>query len=249
MCGRFTHLFTWTELRALMGLLESVEPPPGWDGRRYNVAPTQDALVIRQREGGEREPVMMRWGLVPWWADDLSFGNRAINARSESASSKPAFREAMQRRRCLVPATGFYEWEVVEGAAKKGTKQPWYVLPEGGGCAFAGLWERWKPKDAPEGEAPIRTFTILTTRANPALSRVHERMPVVIPRDRYALWLDPGVTETEAVAGLLESRAWPAMEMHAVGTRVNRPANDDPGCVEAVEVGREPGEGEAGLFG
>jgi putative SOS response-associated peptidase YedK len=252
MCGRFTYLFSWPELCRLMGLLASAGPPRGFGegARRYNIAPTQEALVVRRAGDGPREAVAMRWGLVPWWADDLSFGNRAINARSESAARKPAFREAFARRRCLVPASGFYEWEKVSDGK---TKQPWYVKPGGdGGCAFAGLWERWRPKDAPEGEAPVETFTILTTKANPMLAPVHDRMPVVIAPERFEEWLDPAVEDAGKLKGLLASRDWPEAEVYAVSTHVNRPANEDPLCVRPIDVGRRPGEGgvgEAGLFG
>ena len=241
-----------------MGLLDSGGPPRGFT-RRYNIAPSQEALVVRRSDEGPREILPMRWGLVPWWADDLSFGNRAINARAESAASKPAFREAFAHRRCLIPASGFYEWEKLgDGGGDGGggkAKQPWYVKPGGDvGCALAGLWERWRPKDAPEGEAPIRTFTIMTTRANPLLAPMHERMPVVIPPDRFDDWLDPTLTDAARLADLLETRAWPEAEIYAVSTHVNRPANEDPLCVQRIDVGRAPGEsggigGEPGLFG
>lgn len=242
-----------------MGLLDA-GPHPGaesrFGARRYNIAPTQDALVVR-RTDDHREALPMRWGLVPWWADDLSFGNRAINARAESAASKPAFREALAHRRCLVPASGFYEWETLPASGSKPLKQAWYVKPGGeAGCAFAGLWERWAPGDAPPdasgGEPPILTFTILTTKANPMLAPIHERMPVVIAPDDFERWLDPTLTDSAAVGPLLESRAWPGAEIHPVSTHVNRPANDDPLCVQPVQIGRAPGEPpaeERGLFG
>lgn len=239
-----------------MGLLEAAGPPAGYErkfARRYNIAPTQEALVVRRADDAPRQAVPMRWGLVPWWADDLSFGNRTINARVESAPSRPAFREAFAHRRCLVPASGFYEWEKVGGVGG-GSKQPWYVKPGGdAGCAFAGLWERWRPKDAPENEAPIQTFTILTTKANPLVAPMHDRMPVVVPRDEFDAWLDPTVTDAAELKGLLRSRDWGSeAEVYAVSTHVNRPANEDPLCVKPIDVGRKPGEeggGEAGLFG
>jgi putative SOS response-associated peptidase YedK len=149
--------------------------------KRFNIAPTQEAPVVRAGADGAREVAMLRWGLVPYWAKDLKAGTRMINARSEGIEAKPAFREAVKARRCVVPATGFFEWN-----GQPGRKQPFAItLPGQQLFAFAGLWERWKP---PGGE-PVETFTIVTTDANEAVARIHDRMPVILPMDAIDTWL------------------------------------------------------------
>ncbi|HET6264165.1 MAG TPA: SOS response-associated peptidase, partial [Usitatibacter sp.] len=156
-------------------------PPSDRVRKRFNIAPTQDAPVIRAGPGGEREIAMLRWGLVPSWAPDLKVGTRMINARAEGIDAKPAFREAVKSRRCVVPATGFFEWQ-----GEPGRKQPYAVTVPGQALfAFAGLWERWKPRD---GES-VETFTIVTTDANEAVARIHDRMPVILPPDAVEAWL------------------------------------------------------------
>jgi putative SOS response-associated peptidase YedK len=193
---------------------------------RYNIAPTQDAPVIRrakseERERGiEREVAMLRWGLVPFWAKDLAVGNKMINARCETVEEKPAFREALAKRRCLVPASGFYEWK---GAP--GRKQPYAItFPAQPLFAFAGLWERWKPKDG----APIDTFTIVTTEANPAVAEIHDRMPVILPAAAHDAWL---AGEAAEAAALLKSYAGET-RLRAVKKLVSDPRNDGPECLE-----------------
>jgi putative SOS response-associated peptidase YedK len=149
--------------------------------KRFNIAPTQDAPVIRTSKDGAREAAMCRWGLVPFWAKDIKVGVRAINARSETVAEKPTFREAFKRRRCLVPATGFFEWQ-----GEPGHKQAFAItVPDRPLFAFAGLWESWQP---PEGER-VETYTILTTDANPAVAQIHDRMPVILADDAYEAWL------------------------------------------------------------
>src|SRR5688572_353235 len=150
--------------------------------KRYNIAPTQDAPVIRLAQDGTPELAMLRWGLVPFWSKSLAAGTKMINARSESVEEKPAFRQALQKRRCIVPATGFYEWQGVAGR-----KQPYAItFPDHPVFGFAGLWERWKP----EAGEPIDTFTILTTDANFAIAKVHDRMPAIVPPARAAEWVE-----------------------------------------------------------
>jgi putative SOS response-associated peptidase YedK len=225
-------MFTWEELYTLMNLSSGAAPlaiKP-----RYNVAPTQEAPVVRQRRG-VREAAMMRWGLVPYWAKDLSFGNGRINARSEDAASKPAYREAAKRRRCLVPASGFYEWQPVEG---RRAKQPWYFTPRQGPLfAFAGLWESWGTKET----GRVETFTILTRPANELVKAVHDRMPVIVRALDYDRWLDEGVTDLDSLREVMEPLESGAMEARTVSTRVNRPENDDAGLVEPAvpEAGEE----------
>ncbi len=193
---------------------------------RYNVAPTQEAPVLIRGEDGLRLGPL-RWGLVPHWADDPAIGSRMINARSETAASKPAFREAFRRRRCLVPTDGFYEWRPGEG----GRKTPYWIhLPEGGVFTFAGLWERWRPSGGP----PLHTFTILTTEASADLRPYHPRMPVVVPAGRRGAWLDPsaGTAELDPLLGSPPEGTFRARE---VSTLVNSPAHESPECVRPVD--------------
>lgn len=200
---------------------------------RYNVAPGQDIAVVRAADGG-RSLAMLRWGLIPAWAKDPAIANRLINARSETVAEKPSFRIAYRRRRCLIPADGFYEWQRLGRV-----RQPWlFGLRDGTPFAFAGLWERWT---APESAVltnslagselgdTIETCTILTTAANETIAAVHGRMPVILPSAVYGPWL--AGEEVPLVP-------WPAAEMTArpVSTLVNRPANDDPRCVEPVSL-------------
>lgn len=201
---------------------------------RWNIAPSQEVPVVASPRG-TRSLSALRWGLVPSWADDPKVGYRMINARSETAATKPAFRTAWKhRRRCLIPATGFYEWQ--KSGQPKGPKTPfWIHMADGRPFAFAGLWETWKGKD---GEtSPLHSFTILTTSPNPYLAKIHDRMPVILGEEReWDRWLDPEV-ESDAVTDLL--RPYPPEEMHAypVSTYVNKPGNEGPECVEEVGEG------------
>jgi len=225
MCGRFTYLFTWADLHRL-SLLTVL--PAGQLQRRYNVAPTQSAPVIRD-DDGQRVGSMLQWGLVPHWAKDESIGSRLINARAESAADKPAFRAALRRRRCLVPASGFYEWS---RPARRRTRSPTYFTPADEPLfTFAGLWESWTPADAGD---PIETFCILTTDANDLVKEVHERMPVILfgpDRDR---WLDRSLSEPGPLAPLLAPADPTRMRGVAVSPRVNSPRTDDPSLIEPI---------------
>ncbi len=195
---------------------------------RYNIAPTQLAPVVRQHPKEPRRDVsLLRWGLIPSWAKDHSIGAQMINARSETAALKPAFRDALASRRCLVLADGFYEWKRAAG-----TRQPYcFEVREGELFAFAGVWDRWKD---PNGQW-IRTFSILTTTANTVTSSVHDRMPVILERDNYDFWLDPGMKKVDAVCELLKPHNAQSMRFYPVSTRVNHVVNDDPECSAAVE--------------
>ena len=188
--------------------------------KRFNIAPTQDAPVVRLAQSGEREIAMLRWGLVPSWAKELSAGTKMINARSEGVHEKPAFREALRRRRCLVPATGFFEWKPVGRR-----KQPFAItLADRPLFAFAGLWESWRSS---QGQ-PVETFTIVTTEANEAVREIHDRMPVILPRDAEDLWLGAA---PEAARALLKPYEG-AMSLRAVGPRVSDPKVDAPECLD-----------------
>ncbi len=219
MCGRYT-LSTPGELVAeLCGLEVAPRLEP-----RYNIAPTQEAAVVR-RLGGRRRLDLLRWGLVPYWARDPGIGNRLINARSESAADKPSFRDSFKRRRCLVPADGFFEWRKSSAG-----KQPYLVrLRDGAPFAFAGLWDRWVPHD---GE-PVESFTILTTAPNPLVAELHDRMPVILPPAGFESWL-AGETPQRRLAQLLTAYPAGEMESYPVSDVVNRPANDTPRCVEPL---------------
>jgi putative SOS response-associated peptidase YedK len=239
MCGRFTQTRSWPELVQLYEITES--PSPSNFQPRYNIAPTQDIAVVRPttdaRKSGasDRELVMLRWGLVPFWAKDVSIGARMINARAESVRTKPAFREAFRRRRCLIAADGFYEWRPAvpehtdpeSGAGRKtGRKQPYYIIRPGGEpFALAGLWEEW----APPGGQRLDTCTIVTTAAAENIAWIHDRMPVMLEPAEFAIWLD-----TAAPADVAEALLRPydgALTAYPVSPRVGSVRNDDPECI------------------
>lgn len=220
MCGRFAlaenaEVITET-FRCAKSSFASFKPS-------YNIAPTQLSPVIRQLDG-TREAVMLRWGLVPGWAKDLDVGNRMINARGETVAEKPAFRRAFASRRCVVPASVFFEWE----ATPEG-KQPYAFAPAGGGLlALAGLWERWE-----KGPEPVETFTIITTTANALLGRIHDRMPVILEPDGVEAWLNME-TSAQELGALLVPMADGLLDSHAVSRKVNSPKNNSPDLLEPV---------------
>ncbi|MGD8463717.1 MAG: SOS response-associated peptidase [Anaerolineae bacterium] len=221
MCGRFTLSDPDAELAVQFNLPEIPDLKP-----RYNIAPTQPVATVRAAAGGPaREMVLLHWGLIPFWAKDPGIGSRMINARSETVAEKPAFRAAFRRRRCLVVADGFYEWQ-----KQNGNKQPYYIhLRDGQPFAFAGLWEHW------EGEAGvIESCTLLTTEPNELVRPVHNRMPVIVKPDDYELWLDPEMQQPERLQPLLGPYPSAEMDAYPVSRRVNRPQNDDPQCIEPL---------------
>jgi putative SOS response-associated peptidase YedK len=206
---------------------DSVSDVPDW-APRYNIAPTQPVPVIRQHP---KEPVrqlsLMKWGLIPFWAQSPSIATSTINAKSETAATKPAFRDPLKFRRCLIPADGFYEW----AKTAKG-KQPYcFEVNNGKLFAFAGVWDRWKD---PNGNW-IKTCSILTTTPNAVTASVHDRMPVILDSDSYDLWLDPGMTKVEAVSDLLKPCDAERMRCYPVSTRINHVANDDEECSRPAE--------------
>jgi putative SOS response-associated peptidase YedK len=221
MCGRFTLQIPPDLLAEIFGILEIPVFPA-----RYNIAPTQQALVIRQAGDGRNHCALMRWGLIPSWAKDPSIGNRMINARSETVVGKPAFRRAVRRSRCIVPASGFYEWRE-EG----GKKSPHFIrLKDSSPIFFAGLWERWK---SPQGEA-VDSFTILTTQANSLISSLHERMPVILKPEATPLWLDSETTDPDRLKSLYLPHPADLMEMWPVSPLVNSPRNDFPEMISHI---------------
>ena len=214
MCGRFVLTATPEELLALFGYLDGEDFPP-----RYNIAPTQPIAVVRMLHGARRF-ALVRWGLVPGWVKDPRAFGLMINARSESAATNGAFKGALQYRRCLVPASGFYEWQKREGKRK----QPYLLRPRNGGIvAFAGLWETWMGADGSE----IDTACILTTAANDTVAPIHNRMPVIVAPGDFERWLE----SQDGVADLLHPAPDGLMEAIPVSDRVNAAANDDPGLI------------------
>jgi putative SOS response-associated peptidase YedK len=219
MCGRFA---LFAEPKAAVSHFELPELP--LFEARYNIAPTQAVLVIRDDPlRGGRAAARMRWGLIPSWAADASMGAGLINARAETAAEKPAFRAAFRQRRCLIPASGFYEWRTV-----KRKKQPYFLHPRDGLFGFAGLWETWT-----RGSDAIDSCTILTTTANEVVQPFHERMPVILPHADWTTWLDAGQVPT-ALTPLLRPFPNDAMSAFPVDPCVNSVRNDSPECVARV---------------
>jgi putative SOS response-associated peptidase YedK len=238
MCGRYT--IRRIDLFIRFGAMEPppfeefteirIDPVPGslFDPfkPRYNVAPSQLAPIIRTNREGKPTGDMVTWGLVPSWTKGQP-KMKPINARCETAATSGMFREAFERRRCLVPADGFYEWR---GA--KPPKQPMFIrLPDDRPFAFAGLWERWRPEP---GVEPVDTFTILTTSANAEMMPIHNRMPVILRERDYARWLDRSVPGRDVI-DLLRPFDDGVLQTHSVSTQVNKPANDGPDLVKPVE--------------
>ena len=222
MCGRYT-LTAEAELIQLAFNLDGVD---GWLEPRYNIAPAQQVPVISNRDPGKLS--LMKWGLVPYWATDPKIGNRMINARSETAAEKPSFRSPFKRRRCLIPADGYYEW-IKEGKQKK----PMYIQhAEHEVFAFAGLWERWKQ---PDGDW-LDTCAVLTTEANERIKPIHQRMAVILEPADYALWLSPRELEQGEWLPLLSGPRPDQLKFHEVSTQVNSPANDNPMLTMPVDA-------------
>jgi putative SOS response-associated peptidase YedK len=197
---------------------------PAEFGPRYNAAPMQMLPVVRQRPGGERVAHLLRWGLIPGWAKDPSIATRLINARGETLAEKPAFRAAYRARRCIVPASGFYEWKATPGG-----KQPYYIHPANDELfGFAGLWERWI---SPEG-TPIDTFTVITTAANETLQALHERMPVILQPGDDNLWLSRDTTP-ERFGQLIAPCPDAMLCMHPVSKAVGNARNEGPQLIDA----------------
>jgi putative SOS response-associated peptidase YedK len=221
MCGRFALIDPADQLAMQFDLPAISDLTP-----RYNIAPTQPVLAVRQAQSnGTREWALLRWGLIPSWSKDVAIGNRLINARGETVAEKPSFRAAFKRRRCLIPASGFYEWQ------KQGkSKQPIYVTPANDEAfALAGLWESWQGANGSE----LETCTIVTTTPNELMAPIHNRMPVIVAPEDYDTWLH---SEPEPSLGLHLIRPYPSelMRVTAVSTYVNNPRNEGPQCVEPV---------------
>ena len=228
MCGRFTLRTPMDVLIDRFQLEDGVEQPP-----RYNIAPTQQVVAVRRLEGEHpRQLVLLRWGLIPFWAKDASIGNRMINARAETVAKKPAFRAAFQRRRCLVLTVGYHE-----RTNRPIKKQPFYIrMRDERPFAFAGLWERWRDGGGGDGDEQelVETCTVLTTDANELTRDVHDRMPVILPPGRFDDWLVEGPIGPDAAEAMLVPHPSDGMEAVPVSTRVNSPKHDDPSCLEPI---------------
>jgi len=219
MCGRFTLFEPDKILAREFGVSGIPLLSP-----RYNIAPSQPVAAVRAAPAGTgRELALLRWGLIPSWSKDPAIGNRLINARAETASQKPSFRNAFNRRRCLIPASGFYEWQ-----RRELRKQPFYIrMHDGRPFAFAGLWDRWESPD----KGVIESCTILTTATNALLAPIHDRMPVILPPGKYDRWLDPSLQDPDSLAPLLVPFPPEDMIAFPVSPRVNAPSTDDEGCI------------------
>jgi putative SOS response-associated peptidase YedK len=258
MCGRYALTM---EPESLYGTFEA-EPDEHAGGAqglyggdpvrpRYNIAPTLTVPVVRRQprvapEDASRQIEPMRWGLVPSWAKDVSVGSRMFNARVESLAEKAAFRTALARRRCLIPASGYFEWrklgdEVVKGK-RRPVKQAYYLTPQDGSVmAFAGLWEYWRPSGVDADGDAVVSMTIITAPAVGRLQDIHDRMPMILPASEWAAWLDPRV-DPQPLLGPPPDDLVAAIELRPVGPQVGNVANDDPGLIARVDALSEPME-------
>ena len=228
MCGRMVQKTPLAEIRVLF---ETVNPVPNM-AANYNGAPTQNLAVVRLDPDGRRSLDLLRWGLIPFWAKDKAIGPRLINAMAETVAAKPAFRDAFRRRRCLVPVDFFYEWQKTGRGKQPGGKQPYAIgLADSVPMALAGLWERWTD---PQDGAPLHSFAVITGPPNELLAPIHNRMPVILPREVWRRWLG----EERAEAGDLQAllRPYPAEQMraHKVAARVGNVRNNAPELLAPV---------------
>ena len=228
MCGRFTQQRPTSEIAAIFEAEDLADDPGG----RFNVAPTDEAAVVVQRDD-RRAVVRYRWGLIPGWSDDPRIASRTFNARAETVATNPVFRDAFRRRRCLLPVDGFYEW-LREGSKR----QPMRIHdPADGMLALAGLWTG---RQDPESLLWHRTFTIVTTRPNSFMASIHDRMPVIVPPDAWDLWLDPVPRDPGELRALLEARDDWALDAYPVPPLVNNVRNNGPELVERLQPPPEP---------
>lgn len=218
MCGRFVLEHSPEQLMKAYRLSSVPELSP-----RYNIAPSQQIAVVRQQNGGDRDLTSLQWGLIPSWSKDSAIGYKMINARSETVHEKPSFKQAFHARRCIIPVSGFYEWE------KRGKEKiPHYIhLRDGDIMSLAGLWERWT---SPEGKG-LETCTILTMAANSLVKKLHDRMPVILHRAEFEVWLDRDIDDVNRLTELFHPYPSDQLEMYVVASDVNSPTNDSPGCI------------------
>ena len=222
MCGRYALIASAPRLARLLGLMDVPELPA-----RYNIAPSQSVAAVRASRTRDPELVLMRWGLIPAWSKTPGKDYRMINAKAETLAQRPAFRTAYRRRRCLIPADGFYEWKRLPNR-----KQPYYItMKDAEPFVFAGLWEQWRGPD----EDIIDSCTIITTEPNATVAPIHNRMPAILAQQDYHAWLDPDHQDTDTLNALLKPYDDESMVAKPVGAHVNNPRHDDSRCVEAIE--------------
>ena len=226
MCGRFVSATPPDQIAAYFG----TEAPEALLEASYNVAPTNDVYAVLE-DGSTRHLDAFHWGLVPHWAKDPKIGSKMINARAETVADKSAYKQALLKRRCIIPVTGFYEWQKRPGQK---TKQPFFIhRPDGEPYAFAGLWEVWRGPN--KDQEPLRSCTIITTTPNEPMAAVHDRMPVILPRDAWDTWLDRDNHDLELLGKLLVPAAPSLITMHPVSTAVNNVRNDGPELTDEAE--------------
>jgi len=223
MCGRFVGFRSLRELQENFPIDKAACEVTA----NYNVAPSQEILAILKHEG-ENWLDKLHWGLVPFWAKDVSIGNRMINARSETVAEKPSFRNAFKKRRCLILADGFYEWK-----GEKGHKQPMFItLPDRKPFAFAGLWETWNKKSDPDSN--YKSCTIITTQASESFSEIHHRMPVILKSEIFEPWLDPENQDLNGLKNILKKEIITELVGYPVSKQVNSASNNTPSCIEPI---------------
>jgi putative SOS response-associated peptidase YedK len=223
MCGRFVGFRSLDELKGFFPIDKAACEAIA----NYNVTPSQEILAIAKYEG-ENWLVKFHWGLVPFWAKDISIGNKMINARSESIAEKPSFRSAFKKRRCLILADGFYEWK-----GEKGRKQPMFItLPDQKPFAFAGLWETWNKDDQ---DSIYKSCTIITTQASESIRDIHHRMPVILKSPTYESWLDPGNQDVVELDKMLKNEIVTELVSYPVSKQVNSTRNNDSSCIDPIE--------------
>jgi putative SOS response-associated peptidase YedK len=226
MCGRYVSATPPDQIAAYFG----AEAPEALLDPSYNVAPTNDVYAVLS-DGSTRHVDAFHWGLVPLWAKDPKIGSKMINARSETLAEKNAYKSAFKRRRCLIPADGFYEWKKDPDAPPKAKKQPYFIhRPDGEPYAFAGLWEVWKGPN--KDQEPMRSCTIITTSPNEPMAEIHDRMPVILPPSAWDTWLDRDVDDLELLGKLLVPSAPQIITMHPVSIEVNNVRNDGEQLIE-----------------
>ena len=223
MCGRYSLHANPGVIALAFKLGVAID----WSAR-YNITPSSRIVIVREDAAAGRVAALIKWGLIPGWAKDPTIGNKLANARGETVDEKPSFRNAFKRSRCLIPASGFYEWKTVAGR-----KQPYYMHPVGAPLfAIAGITERWQ---GPEGV--VETCAIITTGPNGVMRNIHDRMPVILSAEDHDAWLDPRNQSVAALKQLIKPSAESTMTAHAVSTRVNAPKNDDAGLIDPLDTG------------
>ncbi len=228
MCGRFVQYSPVETLREIFNITAtSYIPEPS-----YNIAPTQEIPAI-VKQGHENKLVKLHWGLVPFWAKDIKIGSRMINARAETVSSKPAFRAALKKRRCLIVADGFYEWK-----GEKGQKQPYFFsVPSGAPFAFAGLWETWKYREG-DPKSVYQSCAIITAAASKSMREIHHRMPAILKPAHHEKWLNPEIQAPQEIEMLLKDGIIGDLNYYLISTRVNSVKNNDPSCIAPMGAGQ-----------